>query len=131
MEAHASVNKNMKKGELIAMWHANGLRSEVTCIARSPIEDTFAVGYHDGSIRLWSDYEKNVIVTFNGHRKAVTSLCFDNKGTRLASGSQDTEIIIWDVISETGMFRCVCALICSSSFDLRQPKTDCVDTETR
>jgi U3 small nucleolar RNA-associated protein 12 len=88
------------------MWHETGFRSEVTCITRSPIKDTFAVGYQDGSIRLWSDFNKSVIVTFNGHRKAVTSLCFDRDGARLASGSQDTDIIIWDVIAESGMFRC-------------------------
>lgn len=97
---------NMKKGELLAMWHGQGQTSEVTCIARAEEQkDVFAVGYQDGSIRLWSAYNKSVIVTFNGHRKAVTSLAFDKAGTRLASGSQDTDIIIWDIVAETGMFR--------------------------
>lgn len=43
---------NLKKGELLGMWHEQGLRSEVTCMASSPVKDTFAVGYQDGSIRL-------------------------------------------------------------------------------
>ena len=96
----------MKKGELLAMWHETGHRAEVTCMAHSHSNrDTYAVGYQDGSIRLWSAKEKSVIVTFNGHRKAVTALEFDQDGTRLASGSQDTDIILWDTVAENGMFR--------------------------
>lgn len=89
----------------LAMWHETGHRAEVTCILHSPQKDVFAVGYADGSIRLWSDLEKSVISTFNGHKKAITVLAFDEKGTRLASGSQDTDLILWDVVAETGLFR--------------------------
>jgi U3 small nucleolar RNA-associated protein 12 len=32
-------------------------------------------------------------------------LAFDNSGVRLASGSRDTDIIIWDLVSETGLFK--------------------------
>lgn len=94
----------MKKGELLGMWHETGFRSAVTCLARCPGKtDLFAVGYQDGSIRIWQS--GSVVVTFNGHRKAVTALCFDRDGGRLASGSQDTDIILWDVVAENGMFR--------------------------
>lgn len=89
---------------MLAMWHETGFRSAVTCIARCPSKTSlFAVGYQDGSIRIWQS--GSVLVTFNGHRKAVTALCFDHDGNRLASGSQDTDIILWDVIAENGMFR--------------------------
>ncbi|KAH9938569.1 WD40 repeat-like protein [Fomitopsis serialis] len=96
---------DVKKGQMLAMWHETGHRAEVTCILRSPQKDTFAVGYADGSIRLWSSSEKSVVATFNGHKKAVTSLAFDEAGTRLASGSQDTDLILWDVVGEAGLFR--------------------------
>ena len=89
----------------LAMWHETGHRAEVTCILHSPQKDVFAVGYADGSIRLWSDSEKSVVATFNGHKKAITALAFDETGTRLASGSQDTDLILWDVVAETGLFR--------------------------
>lgn len=99
------------------MWHETGHRSEVTCIAQSPRKEIFAVGYADGSVRLWDSGSSSVIVVLNGHKKSVTSLAFDAVGTRLASGSQDTEIIVWDVLAETGIFRyslqlpfaCLCA----------------------
>ncbi|TFY59804.1 hypothetical protein EVJ58_g5546 [Rhodofomes roseus] len=96
---------DVKKGQMIAMWHETGHRAEVTCILRSPQKDTFAVGYADGSIRLWSASEKSVIATFNGHKKAITALAFDDAGARLASGSQDTDLILWDVVAEAGLFR--------------------------
>ena len=89
------------------MWHETGHRSEVTCIERSPKGSTFALGYADGSVRLWDMVSKSVIATFNGHKRAVTALAFDDTGARLASGSQDTDLILWDVIAEAGLFRCV------------------------
>lgn len=89
------------------MWHDTGHRAEVTCIRRSPKNDTFAVGYADGSIRLWNASSGDVICVLNGHKKAITALAFDDEGTRLASGSQDTELIIWDVVAESGLVKCV------------------------
>lgn len=77
----------------------------MTCIERSPVKDTFAIGYADGSIRLWNTNAQAVIATFNGHKKAVTVLRFDYSGVRLASGSLDTDIILWDVVGEAGLFR--------------------------
>ena len=47
----------------------------------------------------------NELVVLNGHRSAVTALCFDRTGTRLASGSSDTDIVLWDVVSEEGLYR--------------------------
>ncbi|KII95241.1 hypothetical protein PLICRDRAFT_34085 [Plicaturopsis crispa FD-325 SS-3] len=96
---------DLKKGQMVAMWHETGHRAEVTCILRSPQKDLFAVGYADGSIRLWNSSSESVIATFNGHKKAITTLAFDEGGTRLASGSQDTDLIVWDVVAEAGLYR--------------------------
>lgn len=89
----------------LAMWHETGHREEVTCIVQSPNADFFAVGYADGSIRLWNASTSSVSTTFNGHKKAITALAFDESGTRLASGSQDTDIILWDIVAEAGLYR--------------------------
>ncbi|TFK43635.1 WD-repeat-containing protein [Crucibulum laeve] len=96
---------DVKKGQMTAMWHETGHRAEVTSILRSPQKDLFAVGYADGSIRLWSSSAGSVLTTFNGHKKAITALAFDERGTRLASGSQDTDLIVWDVVGEAGLYR--------------------------
>lgn len=87
------------------MWHETGHRAEVTTILRSSHNNSVAVGYADGSIRLWNAVTGTVTSTFNGHRKAVTVLAFDERGTRLASGSQDTDLIVWDVVGEAGLYR--------------------------
>lgn len=96
---------DMKRGEMLAMWHETGHRAAVTCINQSPQENVFGVGYRDGSIRLWDSTSTSVIATFNGHKKAVTTLAFDSHGTKMVSGSQDTDIIVWDVVAEAGLYR--------------------------
>ncbi|KAF9482498.1 WD-repeat-containing protein [Pholiota conissans] len=91
---------DVKKGQMVAMWHETGHREEVTCIVQAPQPGMFAVGYADGSIRMWNASSASVSTTFNGHKKCITALAFDSTGTRLASGSQDTDIILWDVVGE-------------------------------
>lgn len=44
-------------------------------------------------------------ITFNGHKTGVTCLSFDQEGHRLASGSRDTNIIVWDIVNECGLYR--------------------------
>lgn len=61
--------------------------------------------YEDGSIRIWDSRTSTIIISFNGHKSAVTHLVFDSAGVRLASGAKDTDIIIWDLISEVGLFK--------------------------
>lgn len=87
------------------MWHETGHREAVTYITQSPQQDFFAVGYADGSVRLWNASTGSVVTTFNGHRKAITALAFSDAGTHLASGSQDTDLILWDIVGEAGLYR--------------------------
>ncbi|KAK2606177.1 beta transducin [Conoideocrella luteorostrata] len=97
---------DVKKGELISRWRDERCTVPVTAIAQSQIDkDIFAVGYDDGSIRLWDSKISTVIVSFNGHKSAITNLAFDKSGVRLASGSKDTDIIIWDLVAEVGQFK--------------------------
>ncbi len=99
---------SIKRGQLLATWHEVGHTSPVTALARNPAEqDVFAVGYADGSIRLWRASTASSSVTFDGHKGSVTALAWDASGMRLASAGQDTSVILWDTISESGLFRCV------------------------
>jgi U3 small nucleolar RNA-associated protein 12 len=41
----------------------------------------------------------------NGHKGAITALRYNEFGSLLASGSKDNDIILWDVVGETGLFR--------------------------
>ncbi|KAJ1911305.1 beta transducin [Mycoemilia scoparia] len=96
---------DIKKGIQVIRWHDTDTKSLVTCISRSPNKHDFAVGYDDGSIRIFNTENQTTNVIFNGHRRAVTALTFDKSGMILASGSKDTDLILWDVVGEVGLFR--------------------------
>ena len=91
--------------------------SEVTCIEQNPKDSSkIAVGYLDGSLRIFDLNQRNSsadqidqsivsVLTFNGHKTAITSIRFDRDGVRLVSGSKDTDLVIWDLVGECGLFR--------------------------
>lgn len=64
-----------------------------------------AGGYGDGSIRIWDSDKGACETTLNGHKGAVTALRYNKAGSLLASGSKDNDVILWDVVGETGLFR--------------------------
>ncbi|KAJ1827290.1 beta transducin, partial [Coemansia sp. RSA 2599] len=96
---------DIKKGTQVARWTDSSNKAEVTCIARCPKGSDYAVGYSDGSIRLFDLTSNTVKVILNGHRGRITALQFDPTGTVLASGARDTDIIFWDVVGEVGLFK--------------------------
>ncbi|KAJ3390991.1 hypothetical protein HDU84_006663 [Entophlyctis sp. JEL0112] len=95
---------DLRKGESVAEWNDSTNHAEVTAIERGP-NGIFAVGYNDGSIRLWETATNTSTITFTGHKTAVTSFAFSTDGSRLASGSKDTDLVVWDTIGEVGLFR--------------------------
>ena len=97
---------NLKQGTLVGRWHDSDNKSQVSFIVRAPKKDIYAVGYFDGSVRMWNLESGTCLFTLNGHKAAVSSLVFDISGTRLLSGSKDTDIILWDLVAETGVYRC-------------------------
>lgn len=42
---------------------------------------------------------------FAGHRTGVNTLAFSNDGLTLASGGKDSVIVLWDIVSESGIYR--------------------------
>ena len=97
---------DVKKGELLSRWRDKQCSAGVISIARSEADpDIYAVGYGDGSIRLWDSRLSTVVISFSGHKSGITTLAFDKAGVRLASGAQDTDIIIWDLVAEVGLYK--------------------------
>ncbi|XP_069744504.1 WD repeat-containing protein 3 [Narcine bancroftii] len=94
---------DIRKGEKI--WILKGIKHEVSYLCSAPDGQHLAVGYEDGSIRIFNITTGESNVTFNGHSASVTVLNYDSLGARLVSGSKDTEIVIWDVINESGLYR--------------------------
>lgn len=100
----------------------SGEKAVVTSICASPNNRHLAAGYSDGNVQVYDLKSAEVVSIFSGHRSEVTTLVYDNFGHKLASGSkvsqsiisfnsriiyffQDTEIIVWDTVAETGLCR--------------------------
>lgn len=54
---------------------------------------------------MWDSKITTSILNFNGHKSAISTLAFDRSGVRLASGSKDTDVIIWDLVAEVGQYK--------------------------
>lgn len=97
---------DLKRTEKIFKLHDANCSSPITRIARSAVDDDYiACGHQDGSIRIWSFKNQELLITFEGHRSAVTVLEFDPLDLKLLSGSQDTCLIYWDIVAEKGVVR--------------------------
>lgn len=82
----------------------NGV-SMVTSIAYNG-SSHLAVGYLNGSVSVFPLNDAGESVIFEGHQSSVACLAFDSdEGLRLASGGKDTDIIVWDIVSQRGLYR--------------------------
>lgn len=81
-----------------------GEKHECVYLTACPHTQKIAAGYTDGTVIIYEpNSEENA--TFSGHRSPVTCISFDNDGHRLATGSKDTDVVVWDLIAESGLFR--------------------------
>lgn len=58
-------------------------------------DDILVTGGSDGSVRVWSLVDYQVIYRLAAHDNSVTSLQFDN--TRIVSGGSDGRVKVWDL----------------------------------
>jgi len=72
--------------------------SQVTCMAVAAEAKQAALGYKNGHIHLINFDTGEVLreLAAGGHGEAVTSLSFSADSGRLASGSHDQQVIVWD-----------------------------------
>eukprot|EP00435_Cladocopium_sp_Y103_P016587 s899_g4.t1 len=98
---------NLRQGpqEKALALHNSSERVSRLCVQEVGGSGRCAVGYQDGTVRLWDLKACAVLQTLQGHRSAVTCLCFDKAGHLMASGSNDTDLIVWDLVGESGIAR--------------------------
>lgn len=77
----------------------------VVSVLANYFSELLAAGYTDGSIRVFDSRSGQVMTTFKGHKSSITCLEFDASGTRLVSGSRDSNVILWDLVEEVGVSR--------------------------
>lgn len=106
-----------RTGEIVSKFSAsfmsenpNSTTGPVTRVCSHPLQrDVSAVGYFDGSVRLWDTSTNcttnSLLLTLNGHKSGIAHLEFSMDGHFLATGGWDTDIVIWDLISQSGLFR--------------------------
>lgn len=113
---------DVRRGEVVCRCSSAGAHraGEITTLAVGDDKGVIAAGYQDGSIRVWDwsreSEEGNERVVFEGHRAGVSSLSFERisggrsggkekSGGRLVSGSDDGDVIVWDLEGQVGLFR--------------------------
>ena len=80
-----------------------------TRVLLSPDGETVAVGFVSGDVRTFAlakeDHANRFLVLFAAISVHISSLAYDRSGGLLAAGSDDCEIVVWDITSEQGLFR--------------------------
>jgi WD40 repeat protein len=65
------------------------------CLAVSPDGRSVAVGYRDGTVRVWDTNTGRLDCELEGHGRDVKALAYTPDGQVLASGSRDGTIRLW------------------------------------
>lgn len=98
---------NLRQGNKVRELRPGGdaAAGQVTALALSPDGAFVACGYSTGAVRVFRFATGALEVTLDGHGSAVETLAYRADGAVLASGARDTDIIVWDTVSQTGLFR--------------------------
>jgi WD40 repeat protein len=70
----------------------------VTSVAFSPLGETVAAGFANGTVAAWSLDGRRLLFEAQEHAKgtAVTSVAFDRSGGRLVTAGADSTVRVWD-----------------------------------
>lgn len=71
--------------------------SNVQSVIFSPDGKTLAIGYNNGSVKLWNTETQQEIVTLTGHSDDINTIAFSPDGNTLATGSYDETVKLWNL----------------------------------
>ena len=89
----------------------------MTCVALNPAGTRVAAGYTDGTVRIWKLDDLDIttgrhgagtglLCSLTGHKSRVACVKFNETGSLLMSGGADTDVVVWDVVGQAGLYRC-------------------------
>ncbi|CAM9484346.1 unnamed protein product, partial [Discosporangium mesarthrocarpum] len=99
---------NLRQGSLIRLLSPEGdmaTKGQVTHLMLSPDGSHVSAGYSTGKLVIFNLSSGATTVTLNGHHSAVMTARYHESGALLASGSADTDIVVWDTVAESGLYR--------------------------
>lgn len=103
---------NVRQGSLVSTLQNDNpgypytTTGEVSYVARSPDKVAVAAGYSSGEVCIFQYLKSSSRVgALRGHQSGISSLAYDASGTLLASGGRDSDIVIWDTVSLSGVCR--------------------------
>lgn len=97
---------DLRTGEKV-LQVSNDDRKEVCQITASPNMMYVAAGLSNGNIEIYNVRNREVVCRLALHRTAVNCMRFDKTSSQLASGGLDTDIVISDVVTQTGQSRLI------------------------
>jgi WD40 repeat protein len=71
--------------------------TNATAIAFAHKSELLAIGYYDGTVRLWNFPQERLLAEFKSHSELIWSLEFNDNDILLASGSNDTTVGIYNI----------------------------------
>ncbi|CAF3534945.1 unnamed protein product [Rotaria socialis] len=104
LKTHSQINKFADEASSTSV-SKKKTREEVIVVSVSPNGKHLAVGYQNGIIKIFSLTQNETTVNFHGHKSTITTLIFTQDSATLISGSKDTDIIAWDLITDAGLYR--------------------------
>ncbi|XP_053697012.1 WD repeat-containing protein 3 [Sabethes cyaneus] len=96
---------NTRRGEKVL--ELTREKQEVTYLRASPDQKHLAVGYADGVIEVFNFDSRQSVCTFAAHRSAVSAMNYDLIGLKLVSGGLDNDLVITDVVAQSGKCRLI------------------------
>ena len=73
----------------------------VSALCFSPNNQSIALGFDNGIVKIWDILSNKIVVDLPGHQQRVKQVIFSFDGTKLVTGSTDGIVQVWDGLSYT------------------------------